>query len=219
MNCTQVKEQLVDLLYDELSAEVQQAMDNHLAECSTCRKQWKMLKAGHSLLDRMPKDDSNSRIEVARIYQTVESRCDRSRRCWRAAAAAVGLVAALLVVVIGVQLRFEQHATHVVVAWSDLPEPEPAGRTIADPARPTIADPWPTLNAQQERLEGIDELLKLTAQEVLTVDDSESTELARLIHQFSAAQKQNDQRWKLILAEFARRDRELAEVRLPQLIE
>ena len=208
MNCTQVKGQLVDLLYDELSAEEQQVMGNHLAGCSTCRKEWEMLRAGRSLLDRMPEDDSSPRIGVARLYQAVERRCDRSRRRWRTAAAAVGLLAAVLVVVTGAQLRFEQHPTHVLIAWDDPPEPQPA--------RPEIADPWPTLNAQQERLQGIDELLKLTAREVLAVEGRESTELARLMQQLSAVQTQNNLRWKLIIEEFSRRDRELAEVRLPQ---
>ena len=215
MNCAQVKGQLVDLLYDELSAEQQQAMGNHLAECSSCRKQWDVLKSGRSLLDRMPADDGSRRIEVARLYQAAERRSDRSRRRWRAAAAAVGLVAAVLVIVTGAQLRFEQHPTHVVIAWGDPPEPEPEW----EPALPEIADPWPTLDAQQERLEGMDELLNLTAREVLAVDGRDSAELGRLMHQFSVVQTKNDQRWKLILAEFARRDRELAEVRLPQPIE
>lgn len=211
MNCTEVKGRLVDLLYNELSAEEQQLMGDHLAGCSTCRKHWEMLRAGRSLLDRMPEDDASPRIAVARLYQALERRCNRSRRRWRTAAAAVGLVAALLIVVTGAQLRFEQHPTHVVIAWDDLPEPQPA--------RPEIADPWPTLDAQQECLEGIDELLKLTAREVLAVEGREATELARLMQQFSAVQTQNDLMWKLILEEFARRDRELAEVRLPRLNE
>ena len=65
----------------------------------------------------------------------------------------------------------------------------------------------------------MDELLKLTAREVLAVEVRESAELARLIRQFSVAQTQNDLRWKLILDEFSRRDRELAQVRLTQPIE
>ncbi len=114
---------------------------------------------------------------------------------------------------IGAQLRFEQHPTHIVIAWDDPPERD------REPARPQIADPWPTLDAQQERLQGMDELLKLTAREVLAVEVRESAELARLIRQFSVAQTQNDLRWKLILDEFSRRDRELAQVRLTQPIE
>jgi hypothetical protein len=213
MNCTQAEGQLVDLLYDELSAEQQQAMGNHLAECSSCRKQWDLLKSGRSLPDRMSADDGSPQIEVARLYQAVERRCDRSRRRWRTAATTVGLVAVALIIVTGAQLRFEQHPTHVVIAWGDPPEPE------RELAVPEIADPWPTLDAQQKRLEGIDELLKLTAQEVLAVEGRESAELGRLMHQFSVVQTENDQRWKLILAEFARRDRELAQVRLTQPIE
>jgi hypothetical protein len=206
MNCTEVKDQLVDLLYDELPAQEQQAIQNHLAGCFSCREDWKNLHAGHSVLNRLPKDDRAPRMEVARLYQIAERRSDRSRRCWQAGAVATGLVAALLLVVAGAQLRFERYPTHFVIAWDHHPQPAPA--------EPKIADPWPTLGAQHERLQETDQLLKLMAREVLAVESRQSTDLARLQQRLLALETHHDQRWNLTLTEFSRRDRELADVRL-----
>jgi len=206
MNCTKVKDQLVDLLYDELPVQEQQAIRNHLAGCPSCRDEWNNLHAGHSLLDRLPDDDPAPGIEVARLYQTAERRSNRSRRCWRAGAVAAGLVAALMIVVAGAQLRFERYPTHFVIAWDHPPKPAPV--------EPKIADPWPTLGAQQVRFQEINQLLELMAREVLAVESRQSTDLQRLKQRLLALETNHDQRWNLTLAEFSRKDRELADVRL-----
>ena len=38
MNCDAIRERLIDLVYDELPAGERAAVEQHLAECPTCRE-------------------------------------------------------------------------------------------------------------------------------------------------------------------------------------
>lgn len=231
MNCDDVKRQLVDLLYGELAADAQRSVQSHLAGCDTCRAEWDALHRTHALLDAPasplplgedptplpppPQGDgpgergAATAINVPQVFRVIAERRDRSRRRWRLGTVAAGLTAAGLMLVVGLGVRVDVSAGHIVIAWKGAPMPIPAPRHETDELRAR-------LDEQGDRIASVEELAGLAAQEVLAVDRRHSNELAdlrqqlvevdRLRRQLGAFQRQNDERWRLIANELLNRD-------------
>lgn len=206
MNCPEIKLKLIDLLYNELPAEQREQVQQHLTQCADCRREWENLQHSGEQLEMVPREASASRVDIVRLQQTATTRLERSRRRWRWSATATTVTAAVALLFVVSGTHIEWHDSHLVVAWGELPMvPEP-------PQQP--ADWRPALQAYTERLDGIDELVSLTARELLQTDRQHYAEsihfgrqLAEIQTQFADSlqqlQTQSDLRWQLILEDLS----------------
>ena len=62
MNCTEVKEVLLDFLFGELQEDVQHSVADHLRQCSACREEVEHLQEAVGALRKLPEIDPAQRI-------------------------------------------------------------------------------------------------------------------------------------------------------------
>lgn len=210
MNCPEARRQLVDLVYESRPDQSQPALHAHLAACPACGSQWEQMRQGHTALSRLTEKSPDVRVDVTRVYRQAVDRANRARRRWRASAVASAAMAALVLLGVGLGLRVEAYRTHVVFSWGEPPAVVPP--MPSPPPPPPFADPWPELKEQRDRLAGMNELLTLTAREVLALDGRQSAELVRLRREIRQLEAQADLRWRLIATELlSRPEAQLAE--------
>ena len=65
MTCEEAKQSFMDLLYDEIDGFLRQALQEHLAQCSSCRENFETLQATNTLLQKMPEKEPESRLVFA----------------------------------------------------------------------------------------------------------------------------------------------------------
>lgn len=64
MNCTELNENLVLYLYDELSAEQREVLEAHLAACADCRAQLEQTRGLHKVLSERPSPEPSPELLV-----------------------------------------------------------------------------------------------------------------------------------------------------------
>ena len=208
MPCEQSSEKLIDFAYGELPSGQAAAIEAHLAECDSCRRQCEEIAHNIELLDRaagepMPATAS----DPWRIFAAVRLReAARSRR-WRRAAISAAAAAVLIAVAAAGFRHVEVHATHVVIRWSEAPAPTgprpqpPAG--APDDAnlaqfREDLAQTRTLLAEHGRRLEDLDRFASLVVAE-LKEDDVRLTRAATALRvRIDALQRQNDERWQAV---------------------
>lgn len=229
MKCTEARPLLVELLYGELEPRPESELRSHLETCPSCRDEWQTLGGtrrvlGHAVSQDRASQATKTTLDVASIHQAAASRDRASRRRWRTAALLAATAAAMLLGAFLGGLRGEIHPTHIVVGWGEPPKKvEPLEEPVA-PEEP--ADELHQLLAEHgQRIARLDELLHVVSAELLSNEKQRASEydelcdsVASLHEQFTTdlgdMQKQNDQRWQLILNEFSRiaADTEVAEL-------
>lgn len=79
MNCDQIQERLVDLLYEELDHEERGAVTAHLEICAACQSRWARIRAVASAADRWPAPAvSRGLAERALVRVAAEQRAGRT---------------------------------------------------------------------------------------------------------------------------------------------
>lgn len=205
MKCDIIRQQLVELLYGESSAEEQQRIETHLAECGDCRSEWEALQQSQELLNQLSRDRENPQIDVAQICRVAVRRSEQRSRSWKWSAIVLGACAALFLACFLTQARIEFHASHAVIVWGELPAPQSEQK----PVEFAFDDPSEQLNLLDRRLNALGELTNIAARDYLQSDQRHSTELATLLRQIQVLKKQtadqlkhlqvqSDLRWKLI---------------------
>jgi hypothetical protein len=201
MNCTAIKQQLVELLYGELNAEEQRTIEKHLAGCEACRAEWDALRQTRNQLNRLKVSENQPRLDVLPMHRKAAMRSEQRRRRWKRTAIVSGAAVALLLISVISQLHIQIHSSHIVIGWAELP--------VEQPAAISFADPWQSLKQHNQRLDSLDELANVTAQEFLQSDQQRVAELARIQRQLESfkqqtneqlnhLQVQSDLRWQLI---------------------
>jgi hypothetical protein len=201
MNCTAIKQRLVELLYDELNTEDQQTIEKHLDECEACRVEWDALRVSRNQLNQLKASENLPQIDVLAILRKAAVRSEQCRRRWKRTAIISGTVVALLFISVVSQLHIQIHTTRIVIGWTQHP--------VEQPAALLFADPWQSLKQHNQRLDSLDELANVTAREFLQSDQQRVAELVRLrrqlenlrhqtTEQLNHLQVQSDLRWRLI---------------------
>lgn len=226
MNCETARDRLLERLYDELPPDQVAPLDAHLIACEECTELWKELTASRRMLDRLPATTTGG-LKPSRVHQRVAQWNKRRRRLWQYVALA-SIVAAMTLGFAGVwNLRFELHETRVVVAWgAAVRENASTGAfaTRANGGEPVNARPdriektqdaataqsEPTnlrddrnveLDALSERIASLESLTRVTAGELLTIDERRTAELQDVRRRLATLQRQSDNRWRLLLTD------------------
>ncbi|MGH7058704.1 MAG: anti-sigma factor family protein, partial [Acetobacteraceae bacterium] len=123
MKCTVVRAALPLLIYDEPSPQ-DAALKEHLAGCDACRREAEALQGVRRLLDDAPVP----RIEVnlPQLHRSLAERQIRQMRRWRRVAVALGALAAVLLLAVGLRLEVRLQAGQLLVRWGDPPPSDPA---------------------------------------------------------------------------------------------
>lgn len=124
MKCTDVRAALPLLIYGEANPQ-DAALWEHLAACPTCRRDYEALANVRRLLD----DAAAPRIAVdlPQLHRALAERQMQRARRWRRLAVALGGIAALLLLAIGLRLEIRLEATQLVVRWGN---PPPVGQAF-----------------------------------------------------------------------------------------
>lgn len=128
MNCDQIRERLVDLLYEELDHEERGAVTGHLESCTACQSRWARVRAVASAADRWSAPPVSRGIaERALVRVTAEQRAPRAPRLSPAVIAArlllgggASLVSLLLVAGVANGQTTAVGAAALAVIWTVL---------------------------------------------------------------------------------------------------
>ena len=191
MNCTDVRAALPLLIYGEPSLQDAE-LTHHLALCPSCRREHEALAGVRRLLD----DAAVPRVAVdlPQIQRTLAERQLRSARRWRRVAVALGAVAAVLLLVIGLRLELRLDENQLVVRWGN----PPSGGTGVPPVasldrRP--AGPAVPLESIESELRVFSDLIHALKQDADDRDQHCTERLDRLEKHVRALQSQSDLRW------------------------
>jgi hypothetical protein len=190
MNCPDVRACLPALAYGDLGPAETARVEEHLARCPECRREWAGLRAVRRLLDAAPAPEVS--VDVAAVYRRAAERQARAARRWRrvGCAACVGLAAALAVAV-GLRLEVQVGEQQVVLRWG-LP-PAPPAPPAPPPPAPTPPRPAAP-DATEERLRLLGELVQALAADVRGRDDRQQQDIEALRRQVQEVQQQSVRR-------------------------
>lgn len=207
--CEKVKSQLVELVYDELSAEERDVVEVHLDSCPACRSEWQRLLTARRWLNILPDTIHAPPPESRYVYHVLRARVQQQRRSRRWYACAALAAAALVLLALAAGLRLEIHGTHLVVDWGHR---EHRGESGDDAA--AIAVLSERLDRHEQRLSGVEELSRLVVREVMAIDERHLAGVAELREQrdqvvqldrrLSTVEEQSAQAWQLVAREVLR---------------
>lgn len=188
MNCTELREQLPELLYGELSPERAAIMQQHLAECAACRAESAAVQRMRRQLDAAPTPKVH--VDLPRLYRAASSAQEARTRHWRRLAyTAGGLAAAVfLAMILRLEIRLDQR--QIILAWGQtaaaVPVPERPPR--ANP--PLAAMDGAKLATMENQIHLLDELVHALALDVDTRDQRQRQEIVRLALRLQDWQRQ-----------------------------
>ncbi len=118
MKCTDVCAALPGLIYGESSPQ-DTTLREHLAACPACRREHEALASVRRLLD----DAAVPRValNLPQLHRALAERQMQRARRWRRMAVALGGIAAVLLLAIGLRLEIRLEASQLVVRWGDPP--------------------------------------------------------------------------------------------------
>jgi anti-sigma factor RsiW len=190
VNCTEVKDHLVEFVYGELTPPAREEVERHVADCSLCQSALRELRGAQRTLSALASADAViPAASDARLVAGMVLRQDRIRSRWQRIALWSVTAAAILLLTYLASLRIEFHATHIVLAWG---------------ARPSSAAPATALNVQESLLRHEDHLRdvdRLVALIVRTLDAEGSRvehSLATLRDRLAAVERRGDTRWRTV---------------------
>ena len=178
MNCTEARNELVDLVIGTLAEERRQRLETHLLACPCCRAERDSLQEATALLRAAPAPAVQ--VDVTALYREAARREQKRLRRWRRAALAFGgALAALLTLTIGLNLEVRLERHQLVLRWSaPPPRDEPAARTDAKSA-PSREQPVAAEEVEC-RLRTLDQLIQELAGNVQSLELEQKQELDRL---------------------------------------
>ncbi len=203
MNCQDVDDRLIELLYDEVPHAERGEFHQHLEACPTCLQKWNELRASVRLLDRLG-DGENSevaQVDLRAVYGRGVRMAGRRARRWKT----IGLIAtaaSLLVATAAVfGLRFELRPNHVVIGWSDAAEKPPAAEALS--VDTVLAGRFDELEAR----------LAVLIEESKRGRHDQQEVIHHLAQALADVRERNDARWKTVGIIWRKNQGELASVR------
>jgi predicted anti-sigma-YlaC factor YlaD len=108
MNCVQAGDVLADFLYQDLAPSQRAALEEHLADCSTCAEQLRRMQAATRWLDRAQTPLSEPLNPVPLLVRQAGQLRRQARRWRRGAVAAAALAAAVVLAIASIDhVRWE----------------------------------------------------------------------------------------------------------------
>lgn len=166
MNCSQAREKLPLLLYDDLDRDEASIVQTHLAQCHACKAEFVELSRVREVLNVVP--TPNVSVDVDRISaepSVARSARTRSKR-WKQIAFAMTAAAIVLAFALNVEFRID--GQQLIVRWGNLPAQQQQEAVVS--RRPATIGPvdervavLPNLN---ERIRVLDDLVHALAEEV-----------------------------------------------------
>jgi hypothetical protein len=196
MNCTAARHHLAALLYGDLPAPEQAAVEAHLAECPACRQEYAALEGVRRQLDRLP--PPAAAVDLARLYQDAAQRQERRLRRWRRAALVAAAAAILLAIAaIGwrVEARMEPH--QLVLRWGSppaVPEATAPPAPVQPPAREVRPEPRPVA-LTQDQIQLLSQLIHALADDVQAVEQRQRQDASRFEVKLDTLQRKDVERW------------------------
>jgi hypothetical protein len=182
MTCDRVRELLPLLLYDDLPSAEAGEVRGHVQQCVSCQQELTALGGVRQALDSGMVPAVT--VDLGRVYAQATQ---RQLRRWRGVAGLAAAVAALLLLVVGLQLEVRCEAHQLVVRWG---APPPVA--VAPPA-PAVAVPPPAVEAADIQL--VKGLIQVLMTDMQDRDREQQRALARLQMHLEALQRQQQQRW------------------------
>jgi hypothetical protein len=187
MNCTQVRNRLPELLYEDLSAADRQQLQDHLAQCSECRSEYTSLQEVHQALNRVSVPEVS--VNLPLLYRQAADHQARAGRRWRRFALAVGALAAAVMLVLALRLEIRLSAEQVVIRWgTSTPKVANSKLEHSGPAQ-SESSFSPASEAELQPLRGVihvlSEDLDKLARDVEARDSRQQQRLARLQEQLA----------------------------------
>jgi hypothetical protein len=183
MNCAEARPHLPVLLYGDLGPEAARAVQDHLAGCAACRREYAGLGQVRAALDAVPVPAVQ--VDLARLHQEAAARQLGRLRAWRRAALACGTVAALLVLVFGLRLQVRLAPHEVVLRWGDVPATNPV-----PPPHPPLTD-----SEVEQRLQLMSNLIHALADDLESRDAQQAESLRHLQARLDTLHLEDSVRW------------------------
>ena len=193
-DCNAVHPLLAEAVYDDLQNDQAAVVRRHLSDCPACQAEFAALREVRDALNAVP-PVAPVRVDVGRLYREASRRQTLRLRRWRRTAAALGAVAALLLVVFFLRLEVRLEAQQLVLRWG---APEPVAVAPAPPPQPPVPAPVivaapPEVTADDLRL--VKQLIHALAANQDTHDEQQTQELLALRQRLDRLQIQADRRW------------------------
>lgn len=189
MTCNRARELLPLLLYDELPPEEAAELRGHLQQCAGCQQELTALGGVRQALDAASVVPAAT-VDLGRIYAQASQRQQRQLRRWRRVAVLVTAAAALLLLVLGLQLEARWEGHQFVVRWGAPPAPVAVAPVPVPP--PSAARPAAVGAEDIQLVKGLIQVLMTDMQDR---DQRQQRALARLQLHLDALQRQQQQRW------------------------
>ncbi len=188
MKCTAVRAALPLLVYGEASPQ-DAALREHLAGCAACRREAEALWSVRRLLDDAPVP--HIEVNLPQLHRSLAERQLRRMRRWRRVAVALGAVAAMLLLALGLRLEVRFQANQFVVRWGDAPS------VVGQAFQPDVAAPQSQAGKPdlREDLHVLSELIHALKQDADDRDQRFTERIDRLQEHVRALQSQTDLRW------------------------
>lgn len=186
MKCTDVRAALPLLIYGEPSPH-DATVREHLAACPACRREYEALASVRHLLD----DAAVPRVTVdlQQLHRALAERQIHRVRRWRRIAVALGGIAAVLLLALGLRLEIRLEANQLVVRWGE----SPVGRAF----RPDdiVVESQAGKPDSHDDLRILSDLIHALKQDTDDRDQRCEDRLERLEKHVRALQSQGDLRW------------------------
>jgi hypothetical protein len=188
MNCTEARAALPLLIYGEANPQ-DTALKDHLRHCADCRREQQALESVRRLLDQAPVP--RIEVDLPQLYLSLADRQARRLRRWRRVALALGGIAALLLLTIGLRVEVRLQSGQMLVRWSESPPSAPRAEKQTAPATESPVGK-PDL---REDLRVLSDLIHALKQDADERDQHFDARLDRLQKHVLALQSQADRRW------------------------
>jgi hypothetical protein len=194
MNCSQLVEHLAELVYGEASRNEIAGIEEHLAACPACRRQYEELKQVRRMLALVaaPAVEVDLPALYRRAAAATATRAVRRRQAfrWAMAAAAAAVMTAFL---LGLEVRLDR--SQLVLRWAK----EIDQKLVAAPAPRAEAIPKPELESISaktvEQLRLLRELVHAMVRDAETRDLRQWQTLSDLEGRLAGVQRQLATRW------------------------
>jgi hypothetical protein len=191
MNCTEARNDLVELIGGTLLEERRQCLETHLLACPDCRAERDSLQEAIALLRAAPAPAMQ--VDLAALYRKAARREQKRLRRWRRAALAFGAaLAALLLLTIGLNLEIRLERHQFVLRWGAPSRPnEPADTRLPLPREQPIS-----AAEMDRRLGRLQELVQELAASVQSLELEQGQELTRLRAELQELRQQAVLQWE-----------------------
>jgi hypothetical protein len=210
MNCTQLRNRLPELLYEDLPASDREQLKEHLARCPQCRSEYTSLQEVQHSLNRVSAPEVS--VNLPLLYRQVADHQARGGRRWRRVALGVGGLASAVIFILVLRLEIQLSGKQVVIRWGDStgsvekivnPEADSPGLVQRELPFP------PASEAELQPLRGVIHVLaedmdKL-AREVDARDRRQQQSLARLQEQLAQLRMFTQRQMALSLADSSKK--------------